>query len=233
MATRNCPYCEHLNDAAAKFCVSCGAVMHLAPCPHCGAVNHINVSSCYRCGGDLPPVVIGEGEAPAVAPADAEAPADDEIPGPPAPAVAPSSAAPATPDSSGHPSLAVMFIILVAFGATAFFAYKQKSNAGNAESAAAKPVAPVSLPASPSPSPAANSVPATLPAAPVPQKEAQAAPVGADTAKGTAADVPNKVVPAGAKPRPPASPRPAEAAKPVTPCTEAVAALGLCKLDAK
>ena len=49
-----CPYCEHVSPAESKFCNECGAALHLMPCPHCGAVNDITVATaCYRCHGEL------------------------------------------------------------------------------------------------------------------------------------------------------------------------------------
>ena len=53
MALTPCPFCEHGNPAAAKFCNSCGGTLTLAPCPHCGAVNEVTASACYQCHGQL------------------------------------------------------------------------------------------------------------------------------------------------------------------------------------
>ena len=48
-----CQYCEHANPADAKFCAGCGAPLHLIPCPHCGAVNQKTSKTCYQCHGEL------------------------------------------------------------------------------------------------------------------------------------------------------------------------------------
>ena len=48
-----CQYCEHANPADAKFCAGCGAPLHLIPCPLCGAVNQKTSKTCYQCHGEL------------------------------------------------------------------------------------------------------------------------------------------------------------------------------------
>lgn len=48
-----CQYCEHANPADAKFCAGCGAPLHLIPCPLCGAVNQKTSKTCYQCHGQL------------------------------------------------------------------------------------------------------------------------------------------------------------------------------------
>ena len=50
-----CPFCEHANPAAARFCNACGAPTHLIPCARCGAVNDPQAATaCYQCGAGLP-----------------------------------------------------------------------------------------------------------------------------------------------------------------------------------
>lgn len=49
-----CPYCDHGNPAEAKFCNACGGALHLVPCPRCGAVSEITAISCYQCNAKLP-----------------------------------------------------------------------------------------------------------------------------------------------------------------------------------
>jgi hypothetical protein len=249
MAIRDCPYCKHPNNAEAKFCVACGAVMHLAPCPHCGAVNHINVTNCYRCGGDLPAPVVKEGDAPVHHPTaepigteaaatghaePASAPAGTPVAA--TPRVAPVAVAASDAESKGHPSLAVMFIILVAFIVAVLFANRHKTTV-NLDSPSIKPGAAPSDAKPTTQPPALPSVPSAAPgtvpssAQPVPPPSAQAAPA--------ALVAPSKTEPAKkpaeAKPRSSPAPTAAKASEPknVTPCTEAVAALGLCKPDAK
>jgi cytoskeletal protein RodZ len=53
MSLTRCKYCEHSNPADAKFCNACGATLTLAPCPHCGAVNQVTAAACYQCHGEL------------------------------------------------------------------------------------------------------------------------------------------------------------------------------------
>ena len=54
MALNACPYCDHGNPAEAKFCNACGGALHLAPCPRCGAVSEITATTCYQCNAKLP-----------------------------------------------------------------------------------------------------------------------------------------------------------------------------------
>lgn len=235
MAKRNCPYCAHPNATDAKFCVACGAVMHLAPCPHCGSINHINVANCYRCGGDLPKqeILEGEPEAAPVAADNAEAQTQTSQPPLEGAATLESTAvvsnAPATvlvreaDAQAGRPSLAVMFIIIFSFVFAGIYAYRHRvvdprEDAAKATTpaSAAKPlqqslpVTPAATPSIPVASPVVE--PAKPVAEPIVQPSAKPAP---KTAAKSAADAP---------------PKPAA---PATPCTEAVAALGLCKLNTK
>jgi hypothetical protein len=53
MSFTQCPFCEHANPAAGKFCSECGGALHLAPCPKCGAVNQVAASVCYQCRSQL------------------------------------------------------------------------------------------------------------------------------------------------------------------------------------
>lgn len=110
-----CQYCEHLNHANARFCVGCGAQMHLVPCPTCGAVNDKTAKSCYQCHGQLRETSeILMQRQPA-----AEADATD------------AAAAMATPTDTQLPArqrqpLFVVLIIFAAFTSAAFFAYRQR-----------------------------------------------------------------------------------------------------------
>src|SRR5207344_2746490 len=51
---RVCPFCDHHNPAAAKFCNDCGSPLHLKPCSRCGAVNHQAATNCYKCSAEYP-----------------------------------------------------------------------------------------------------------------------------------------------------------------------------------
>jgi hypothetical protein len=49
MALTKCEYCEHGNPHDSKYCNACGATLTLAPCPHCGAVIEVTATACYQC----------------------------------------------------------------------------------------------------------------------------------------------------------------------------------------
>ncbi len=223
MSLRKCPYCEHPNSADAKFCVACGAIMHLAPCPHCGAVNDIGSPKCYRCHGDLPgeQALVIEGEAAAAAPA-------------PAPNAAPAASTSEAP--SGRPSLMVVSVIALTFASAAYFAYRQRSAiappvatpAPAVEVREAPAAGGVITKAAPAPvSPAASSAapaPATAAAEPAPARER-----GSRARRQSTEAAPPPVTATAPAGTPPASAPPANRG----PCTEAVAALGLCKPETK
>lgn len=232
MSLRKCPYCEHPNSTDAKFCVACGAIMHLAPCPHCGAVNDISSPKCYRCHGDLPGeqalVIEGEAAVAAATPATGATPAGGAAEAP-----------------SGRPSLMVVSVIALTFASAAYFAYRQRSAiappvatpapaAEVRESPAAKGAitkaapAPASPPTA-SPAPAAVApAPATVAAEPAPARERASRARRQSTEAATTAVTAAPPVAAPA-PTPPASAPAANRG----PCTEAVAALGLCKPETK
>jgi hypothetical protein len=234
MAKRNCPYCAHSNATDAKFCVACGAAMHLAPCPHCGSINHINVEKCYRCGGDLPKQEILEGEPEAAPLSDAGMASPDGVSNPKelspvvetthavAAGTAPTVLVREADAQSGRPSLAVMFIIICSFVFAGLYAARHR---GEGKDDAAKPAGttPVQTQAAP---PVSVAPPVTVPPK---AEEAVTVPPEAPKAKPEPSKPQPNAKPA-AKPVQPDAPKPAT---PVTPCTEAVAALGLCKLETK
>lgn len=67
-AVNSCPHCGFNNNAAAKFCVSCGAPLFTVPtpaaggrcCPKCGTTNTDDAAFCVECGTPLPPAVPAE-----------------------------------------------------------------------------------------------------------------------------------------------------------------------------
>ncbi len=271
-----CPYCDHVSPPGSKFCGECGAALHLLPCPHCGAVNDITIAkSCYRCHGDLP-------ENSASKPASAPIPEAPE----PAPLLPDKSATitatytemAAEPSSRQRPHVWVVGIVLVAFAAASYYAYRQRSALTTSEKpldAAVQAEKKMPAPASTATLPIRTSDPATAssataspaektitkyiaPSAPATTAKPESPPapkrdaVATDTAappilspatssaasptlrtgsgRGTARrDVAN--VPASAPP----SVEPVKNTllnKPnIGPCTEAVAALGLCTHD--
>jgi len=267
---RACPYCDHVSPADSKFCGACGAALHLVPCPNCGAVNDItSVTACYRCHHEL---------------ADAMAPATPALAAPELQvgnSPLPVDALAAEPDSAARqrPHTAAVFIVLVAFAAASYYAYRQRSLLDGREPAAAAAEAKDSANASAG---AINKVPApALAPAPAVTEKPLAAPE-ASLAASPANAVSNSekkgaTPPVSAAPSVPASASPAPAPPPVTstrrtrairdaeaaalrtpapspatevpmargaasgiqtqpprigPCTDAVAALGLCTRDA-
>lgn len=251
MNKRECPYCDHLNLANAKFCTACGAAMHLAPCPHCGAVNDISATACYRCHGELTPLEV----LPDTPAGEEGAPPSDLAAGDGSPA----ESATLTEPLSTRPSLLVIGIILLAFAAASYYAFRQRSTIDARAKAApvAAPVAPaVEAPPKPVPTPVAEPTVTAVTPPPLPAEPATASPV-VKPAPTAAKPAPAIVKPASppvkapaamtaappkaatpsstpATPTPPAAPTAAPSAAPPPVCTEAVAALGLCKVpDAK
>lgn len=229
MTKRECPYCDHPNLASAKFCSACGAAMHLAPCPHCGAVNDISAVACYRCHGELTPPEANEADPSLVAAQTAEEPFPDQTN---------TVAEPA----SGRPSLLVIGIILIAFAAASYYAFRQRSTIDARGKAAPqqseKPPTALTRPALPAaaivePAPQSALPPAAAtPGAPETPPAPRSIPVNAKS------QAPARRDPVAAVEQPPTI-QTVPAVTPVTPatsptiCTEAVAALGLCKSDSK
>ena len=238
-----CQYCEHLNQADARFCVGCGAQMHLVPCPTCGAVNDKSAKSCYQCHGELRETTeILVQRQPA-----AEADATD------------AAAAKATPTDTPPPArqrqpLFVVLIIFAAFTSAAFFAYRQridpdrklpvdnvnraiapaKASDPGASIGAINKLAPATTPIN---IPPAQTAPAPLPfnTKPDAPREATASPatsaieppVAAAQQRGNRRTVPSSTA------NPPdtaAAPKSdiEKKAPPINACTEAIAALSLC-----
>lgn len=127
-----CPYCDHVSPPGSKFCGECGAALHLLPCPHCGAVNDITVKTvCYRCHGEL-----RESAAPALY----TQPSLNTLPAPTSSATQIESVSSlrnvardvmgeviAEPPVRQRPHWLVVGIVLIAFVAAGYFAYRQRS----------------------------------------------------------------------------------------------------------
>ena len=271
-----CPYCDHVSPPGSKFCGECGAALHLLPCPHCGAVNDITIAkSCYRCHGDLP-------EHSASTPASAPTPEVPEpvpmLPDKSATITATYTEMAVEPSARQRPHLWVVGIVLVAFAAASYYAYRQRStltpvekspeDAAQAEKKMPAPASTATLPIKTS-DPAAASSATASPAEKINAKDiTPSAP--ATTAKPETLPVPKRDAVATDSAAPPiSSPAPASAASPpartgggrgaarrdaanvpaivppsaepakssnlikpnIGPCTEAVAALGLCTQD--
>ncbi len=217
--------------------------MHLAPCPHCGAVNNISSAACYRCHGELPGIGTVE-DAPVTSAIVAAASSEGVT----------AAAMPAANVGNSRPSLIVVGIIFIAFAAASYYAYRQRSVIGGRDPATpaqaestpvtgviSRPEAPPAGTSKPSvadsPTPAvarpeiapSGDAPA---AAPAPVAASETATEARPRRRGSAAVV------APAEPAATAAPIdrrsiPLPAAAPIANCTEAIAALGLCKLEAK
>lgn len=228
-----CPYCDHVSPANSKFCNECGAALHLKPCQHCGAVNDVTLTSvCARCNGAL-------NEGTAVALVEAAQPQMS----PERPTEMPMTAVDSLPWQEARPALAarpspplrLLLIAALALGGLGLYAFQHKP----------APPSPSAVPPAPAPAAveakAAELTASAIAAAPVavPARIDEPAQAVASTAAVTA------VVAA----EPPAQGRPAVATRPATrpprtspaqgsnveppppnigPCTDAVAALGLC-----
>jgi hypothetical protein len=254
-----CRFCQRVNPEDAKYCNGCGAPLDVARCGTCGAVNEGAASTCATCGEvlakrqsddlfmPLPPqtALIPGMPAPGILAPRAES--RDAIDAPlfllddPPPAEAPRAAVPEAaagqpPKSSARGAMLALVAIAIG-GAVAFTAYRPSG-----------PVLPASERATPLPAPTATSSTAPVPAAaPVPKPAV--APTATRTAPPGPAREPERPPAAsgetaGAVPVRPVAPAappakravieraPPESAKSkVGPCTEAIAALGLCTLD--
>lgn len=116
-----CPYCDHVSPAGSKFCGACGAALHLMPCPQCGAVNDITVATaCYRCHRDL-----HENASVVLPPPPSAAPTEPA-------ALEPKPAEPTPyvkeePAARQRPHALVVGIVLLAFAAASYYAYRQRT----------------------------------------------------------------------------------------------------------
>ena len=250
-----CQYCEHVNQADARFCVGCGAQMHLVPCPACGAVNDKTAKACYQCHGELRESTEILLQRVPLAAGEAVGDAASALPNP-------------SPPSRQRQPLLVVIIIFAAFTSAAYFAYRQRGDASR--KGAATDVGKISVPVkSPEPTPpnfsagainkaAATTTPANALPVPMPAPVTAAANAPTDQVAPVLAPADSKSDPprdASAKPgeqaiaisRPrtgsraaPATPANPPAVSvspdrriekkppPITACSEGIAALGLC-----
>ena len=116
-AILQCPYCDHVSPVGSKFCVECGAALHLIPCPHCGTVNDITAATaCYRCHGEL------RKNDPATLPL--------AIAGTVVATGSPSEKASAyisVQPTRQKPHVLVVAVVLLAFAAASYYVYRQRS----------------------------------------------------------------------------------------------------------
>lgn len=252
MSKNQCPYCDHDNPAESKFCNACGAVLHLAPCPKCGAVNDKGAAQCYRChhvlsfGGvaalSAPPAAPEPAQivAPATVVVDAAARYAKKDPKAAIDVVA------TEPASSHRPPAIAIAIVLIAFAVASYYAWRQRATI-------TKPEPVVATPADNAGGGAINKVPGAVTTAAPPRVQSAAERSNPSAEKAAAAiESARAAVPptapalaASTTPTPPASaedaprlarrrPSPPVAEKQVPspgPCTEAIAALGLCTLE--
>jgi len=54
MYRAECPFCDHANPAASKFCNACGGPLYLSMCPQCNALNDNKATVCYKCTAAMP-----------------------------------------------------------------------------------------------------------------------------------------------------------------------------------
>jgi hypothetical protein len=213
MALTKCKYCDHGNPPDSKYCNSCGATLTLAPCPHCGAVNDVAAATCYQCRGNL--LAVNEDAFVTALPATV-------------------STAPAT----RRPSRTVVgSVVLAIIAFTVYYAYRQSAPVmplpsaatgtdakGRADSSPPVPKVPVTGTAAFTaalPSGAASATPAPSPPPQVILRRTDTEPAVRPEAAAATAVV--------ARPRAPEAARAGELQPPrIGPCTERVAALGLC-----
>lgn len=256
-----CAFCQHANPSDSRYCNRCGAPLAAAPCQLCGTISDAGAHACKNCGADLGdrggdalfqplPPAFKPGVAPAanreppepvpswdtplfiLDPPGALAPARDAAPASvPEPVLAPAPAgdaiaAPRTSTRGLNKAVIRAAAILAVLGAVALLVSRHDAR-------------------DESPLPAASS--GTVTVAPAAAEPARVPPAASkvDTMPVRAASVPASAVPAAAAPRPrtdtaspPArstvetAPAVAPPAARIGPCTEAVAALGLCTLPA-
>lgn len=229
-----CPYCDHVSPANSKFCNECGAALHLKPCQHCGAVNDVTLTSfCARCNGAL-------NEGSAVALMGAAQPQMSPQMSTERPPEMPMTALDSLPWQEARPALAartspplrLLLIAALTLGGLGLYAFQHK------------PAPPSPSPVSPAPAaveakaelttPAIAAAPTVEPARIVEPAAPEAS--EADVTAAVAAEPPALGRPAAAtRPaaRPPrTSPAQRSDVEPpppnIGPCTDAVAALGLC-----
>ncbi len=258
-----CPYCDHVSPPGSKFCGECGAALHLQPCPHCGAVNDITVAkACYRCHGDLPGNSV---PVPSLEPEPESAPVTPALS---APINATYSEVAAEPSSRQRPHVWVVGIVLIAFAAASYYAYRQRTAlvpgmSPPSETVQAEKKAPDPAPASTLPIKKLDPAPAPAIISPLPEKTTAndkppippkretiaTEPTTPSSTNPSARSINNRAATRReATPTTPTLPandtivtpnraRPDTASglapvKPnIGPCTEAVAALGLCTQD--
>lgn len=204
----HCPNCDHDNTPGERFCAKCGVPLNLKPCPQCGKVDQLTAKLCSGCGAAFPPIALAHIDNTEVMP---EPQAARET--------APSGESPRPPSQGAWP---LIVMAVVAGGIPLLWMNRAriplpKAWQINGPDAAGSAVAPSAPPAaaSASPPPAA---PAALTNAPI------------ATAPAADKEPPKRASPAAHRHDRHRSPVKTASARP---CTEALAALGLCELGAE
>ncbi|MDP2811885.1 MAG: zinc-ribbon domain-containing protein [Rhodocyclaceae bacterium] len=222
-----CSFCQHENLPGARFCAECGSPLHLRVCPNpkCGKVSDVNATRCEHCGTPLPRIAL------------AEAGATDNKP------------SPANSDRKPTTSALPLIIVAVAAGGLPLLwlnrahlpapkTWQRPQTETVAPAAPPVPIAPpTAKPASVPdpialPSPQVSAPPEPLAAKPEKPEPVVAAVAVETEAKAQAAEreKPRAKRAAQARKAEQAADEQAAAAppQPPRPCTEAVAAVGLC-----
>lgn len=218
MLATQCSFCQHENVPGSRFCMKCGSPMHLKVCPNpkCGKVSDVTAEVCESCGQAFPKI--------ALAPARAEATVaskDQDT----APTVV-------APPKSRIPAWPLVMMAIVAGGLPLLWANRAqlptpKTWQLEPDAPKTKGIPPAAVTTAQKPPAAAADVAPPVMPAPIPA----AAPSGSDPGKASnagATESPDSPKPASAKPAKKTSKKERKKAEPPRPCTEAVAALGLC-----
>ena len=210
MLATKCSFCQHENLPGSRFCMKCGSPMHLKVCPNpqCGKVSDVSAAVCESCGQEFPKI--------ALAPARAEAPAESK----------PQAAAPTTTGTgkSRMPAWPLVMMAIVAGGLPLLWANRAQLptpktwqvDPDASKTRAATPPAPADV-APPSPPASAETA---APSTPAPGPAANAETPGDSRSQARQA--------ANGKATRKTSKKSRKKAEAPRPCTEAVAALGLC-----
>jgi hypothetical protein len=230
-----CGFCHQDNPADAKYCNACGAPLGATPCTHCGTTNEASSTTCRTCGEPVGKAA-DDGMFLPLPPADAHRPEpvspdaawdapmflldEPKSAGQDAAApVSPSGTAPARGKRTS-PIVVIVVATLAALGAIGSLFHRPAPPDAAAPDAPAREAAgrvqPAGPPAAPAPAPVVPAA-AERPAAPAARTPATPPPARAEPA---APPVKRAVV------EPPASRQPATPS--LGPCTDALAALGLC-----
>lgn len=230
-----CSFCQHENVPGARFCAECGSPLHLRVCPNsnCGKVSDVNAKQCKHCGTFFPEIPLADASTPAKA----------------TPAARPQ---PATERKQGVSALPLIIVAIVAGGLPLLWINRSHLPAPKnwqpdpVGSAATTPPEPAPFPVPPPVTQPASALPPLQVSAPAEPDADKAAAEKATTEKAAAEKAAReaeaesvakaeKEKAAKAKAAREAKALKAKEAREATaaaeaqrPCTEAIAAVGLC-----